>query len=126
MPFEPISRERIIEAARRLEPHVRRTPVLEVSGADFGLADCHLSFKLELTQYSGSFKVRGAFANLLILLLFVQLMFGALVAGLNAGLVANDWPTMGGDLIPAGLSIAGTPCGNGLGCSCSRCGIGNS
>lgn len=65
MPFEPLSRERIIETARRLEPHVRRTPVLDVSGADFGLADCRLSLKLELTQYSGSFKVRGAFANLL-------------------------------------------------------------
>ena len=49
------------------------------------------------------------FANLLILLLFVQLALGALVAGLNAGLVANDWPTMGGDLVPAGLTIAGTP-----------------
>jgi threonine dehydratase len=65
MLFEPISRERILETARRLRPYVRRTPVLEVSGADFGLADCRLALKLELTQYSGSFKVRGAFANLL-------------------------------------------------------------
>ena len=38
----------------------------------------------------------------------MQLVFGALVAGLNAGLVANDWPAMGGDLIPVGLSIPGT------------------
>ena len=65
MPSEPLWRERIIETARRLEPYVRRTPVLEVSGTDFGLADCRLSLKLELTQYSGSFKARGAFANLL-------------------------------------------------------------
>jgi threonine dehydratase len=65
MPFEPLSRERIIEVARLLRPHVRRTPVLEVSGADFGLPDGRLYLKLELTQYSGSFKVRGAFANLL-------------------------------------------------------------
>jgi threonine dehydratase len=44
---------------------VRRTPVLEVSGADFGLPACQLFLKLEFTQHSGSFKVRGAFANLL-------------------------------------------------------------
>jgi threonine dehydratase len=47
-----------------IRPHVRRTPVLEARGADFGLA-CELVFKLELLQHSGSFKARGAFANLL-------------------------------------------------------------
>src|SRR5262249_60192273 len=46
-------------------PHSRRPPVIEVDGADFGLADNALHFKLELTQHSGSFKARGAFANLL-------------------------------------------------------------
>ena len=44
--------------------YVRRTPVVETRGADFGLA-CELTFKLELLQHSGSFKARGAFANLL-------------------------------------------------------------
>jgi threonine dehydratase len=44
----------------------RRTPVIEVDAADFGLAAAHLSFKLELLQHAGSFKTRGAFANLLI------------------------------------------------------------
>ena len=47
-----------------IRPHLRRTPVLEARGADFGLA-CALTFKLELLQHSGSFKARGAFANLL-------------------------------------------------------------
>src|SRR5262249_33636758 len=65
MPPDPLSPEKIRETALLLRPHVRRTPVLEVSGADFGLADCRLFFKLELTQHSGSFKARGAFANLL-------------------------------------------------------------
>jgi threonine dehydratase len=60
-----LSRPHILEVGRILRPHVRRTPALEVSGADFGLPPCRLHFKLELTQYSGSFKVRGAFANLL-------------------------------------------------------------
>ena len=36
-----------------------------------------------------------------IALLFVQLMFGALVAGLNAGLVTNEWPLMYGRFFPS-------------------------
>ncbi len=35
--------------------------------------------------------------------LFVQLLFGAWVAGLNAGQVANDWPLMQGRLFPEGV-----------------------
>ena len=45
--------------------HIRRTPIVSVDGADFGLAAGPLSLKLELLQHSGSFKVRGAFTNLL-------------------------------------------------------------
>ena len=52
-------------AAERLAPHVRRTPVIEVDGADFGLAAVRLVFKLEFLQHAGSFKTRGAFNNLL-------------------------------------------------------------
>jgi cytochrome c oxidase assembly protein subunit 15 len=32
--------------------------------------------------------------------LFIQLLLGAWVAGLNAGLAANDWPLMNGRLVP--------------------------
>jgi threonine dehydratase len=49
-----------------IRPHIRRTPVLEIDAADFGLAPRPLCLKLELFQHSGSFKVRGAFANLLL------------------------------------------------------------
>jgi threonine dehydratase len=49
-----------------IRPHVRVTPLLAVSGADFGLAAFPLSLKLELFQHAGSFKTRGAFANLLL------------------------------------------------------------
>ncbi|MFN2598953.1 MAG: threonine/serine dehydratase [Pyrinomonadaceae bacterium] len=45
--------------------HVRRTPTVEVDGADFGLKDTPLTFKLEQLQHSGSFKARGALTNLL-------------------------------------------------------------
>jgi threonine dehydratase len=52
-------------AAERLRPWVRRTPVIEVDGADFGLARATLLFKLEFLQHAGSFKTRGAFNSLL-------------------------------------------------------------
>lgn len=38
--------------------------------------------------------------------LFVQLFYGALVAGLNAGLVTDEWPLMNGRLFP-GATMAG-------------------
>ena len=41
--------------------------------------------------------------------LFVQLLFGAWVAGLNAGQVANDWPLMQGRLFPEGVDWSNGP-----------------
>ena len=41
--------------------------------------------------------------------LFIQLLFGAWVAGLNAGQVANDWPTMQGRLVPEGIDWSNGP-----------------
>src|SRR3546814_18077360 len=41
------------------------TPVLAADLADFGLAPQPVDLKLEFLQHSGSFQVRGAFANLL-------------------------------------------------------------
>lgn len=46
-----------------IRPHIRRTPIVEVNGDEFGLPSMPL--KLELLQHSGSFKARGAFANVL-------------------------------------------------------------
>ena len=43
------------------------------------------------------------FASVLIGLVGVQLLLGALVAGLDAALVNNDWPLMAGQVIPSGL-----------------------
>ena len=48
-----------------IRPHIRRTPIVEVNGEDFGLPAARLTLKLELLQHSGSFKARGAFANVL-------------------------------------------------------------
>lgn len=45
--------------------YIRRTPAVQVAGSDFDLPPCHLTLKLEHLQHAGSFKTRGAFANLL-------------------------------------------------------------
>ena len=47
-------------------------------------------------------RVTGA-AVATLAVMFIQLLFGAWVAGLNAGQVANDWPTMQGRLVPEGI-----------------------
>jgi len=59
-----IDRAGIEEAYGRIAPFIRRTPVVEVDGQDFGLEE-RLFLKLELLQHSSSFKPRGAFMNLL-------------------------------------------------------------
>jgi threonine dehydratase len=61
----PITRDRIAATERLIRPYIRRTPVIEVDGADLGIAAGTVIVKLELLQHSGSFKARGAFANLL-------------------------------------------------------------
>lgn len=60
-----ISREQIQTTEPVIRPHIRRTPILEVDGAEFGLDSIKIVFKLELFQHSGSFKARGAFTNIL-------------------------------------------------------------
>ena len=58
------TRDDIASAASRIEPHVRRTPVLDVAPGTFGVAS-PLTLKLELLQVTGSFKPRGAFNRML-------------------------------------------------------------
>jgi threonine dehydratase len=48
-----------------IAPHIRRTPIIELDGMDFGVPVSSLVLKLELLQHAGSFKTRGAFTNLL-------------------------------------------------------------
>jgi threonine dehydratase len=51
-------------AAERIRLKIRRTPMIEVDSSDFGLDIGKVGLKLELLQHTGSFKARGAFANL--------------------------------------------------------------
>jgi threonine dehydratase len=67
-----VNRARIKKNYKLIQPHVRRTPVIEIDAADFGLKfsegfspNSKITFKLELFQHAGSFKARGAFTNLL-------------------------------------------------------------
>ena len=61
-----ITPERISEVHQRIAPYIRRTPTMTTDGIDFGLAPMTLVMKLELLQHAGSFKARGAFANVLL------------------------------------------------------------
>lgn len=60
-----INRDEIASTYDRIRPFVRRTPVIDVNLEDFGLERRIVHLKLELLQHTGSFKPRGAFANLL-------------------------------------------------------------
>jgi len=66
MPAMAVDRDGIARVYQAIRPHIRRTPVVEANGADFGLSGVRLVLKLELLQHAGSFKSRGAFTNLLL------------------------------------------------------------
>ena len=61
-----ITRERIATTEALIRPYIRRTPLVQADLSDFGLTAAPITFKLEMLQHSGSFKARGAFANLLL------------------------------------------------------------
>jgi threonine dehydratase len=60
-----ISAQQIQSTYDVITSHIRRTPVVEVDGGDFGVSVSTLALKLESLQHAGSFKARGAFTNLL-------------------------------------------------------------
>src|SRR6201999_3583305 len=56
----------ILRTYEAIRPYVRETPLLEIDGRELGLSPFRALLKLELLQHTGSFKARGAFANLLL------------------------------------------------------------
>ncbi len=56
--------------------------------------------RARLSLSDGQTRLAGAIVGLV----FVQVMLGALVAGLKAGLAYNTWPLMDGALVPEGLA----------------------
>ncbi|WP_214408312.1 pyridoxal-phosphate dependent enzyme, partial [Pseudonocardia lacus] len=67
-PTDPITPDEVERTRAVIAPWVRRTPVLALDPADLGLDPVpgELVLKLEQLQRAGSFKTRGAFANLLL------------------------------------------------------------
>jgi threonine dehydratase len=63
--LDRMTRSDISRVHEVIRPYVRHTPVLRASGSDLGLDPFPLTLKLEFVQHAGSFKARGAFANLL-------------------------------------------------------------
>jgi threonine dehydratase len=61
-----IDRESIARTYDSIRRFVRRTPTIQIDGADCGFGPCAVALKLELMQHAGSFKARGAFANMLL------------------------------------------------------------
>jgi threonine dehydratase len=63
---DALTRAAVEAVESRIRRYVRCTPVISIDRAEFGLPAGPLAIKLEMLQHSGSFKVRGAFANLLL------------------------------------------------------------
>ncbi len=61
----PIDRAAIAATERLIRSYIRHTPIIRVDAGDFGIAGEPVALKLEFLQHTGSFKPRGAFANLL-------------------------------------------------------------
>ena len=59
-----LSRQAIEHTRARIAPYLRVTPILHTGAASLGGPAVPLTLKLELLQHGGSFKARGAFANL--------------------------------------------------------------
>lgn len=70
VPTDTITREDIRRAYEVIRPHVRPTPIVAVAAGELTGAERmetrRLTLKLEQLQCAGSFKARGAFANLLL------------------------------------------------------------
>ena len=81
--------------------------------AHFGVAVLIFGYTLWLILGLGRTERQGAtartpaiIAGLILLLVFLQLLAGALVAGIDGGMGFNTWPLMNGAVIPAGLGAA--------------------
>jgi threonine dehydratase len=64
--LELVTRDQIAATEKVIRSRIRRTPVIRLDRSDVGLPPGPLVLKLEQLQHSGSFKARGAFANLLL------------------------------------------------------------
>lgn len=66
IPDDALGRTSVAAMLPAIRPYVRLTPVVRLDRGELDLAPGPLVLKLEHLQHSGSFKARGAFANLLL------------------------------------------------------------
>src|ERR1035441_4708679 len=64
--IDTVTRPAIEAVEALIRPFVRLTPVIDLDRSELGLPPGPLTLKLEHLQHTGSFKARGAFANLLL------------------------------------------------------------
>ena len=60
-----ITRANVERMDALIRRHIRRTPAIDLAGDELGVPCSIVTLKLEQLQHAGSFKTRGAFANLL-------------------------------------------------------------
>ena len=82
-----MSRREIAAMRTVIAPHIRRTPVVDV-GMETSREP--VSLKLETLQHTGSFKARGAFANLVGATVPAALALGTAAFGADAALAAGE------------------------------------
>lgn len=92
---------------------IERTDVSQYRlAAHFGIALVILGYTLWLLlgvgerPTSAHARSTASVASVLLVLIFVQMMAGALVAGLDAGMGFNTWPLINGAFVPSGLGKA--------------------
>ena len=83
--------------------HYRLTIHLGLAIAIFGAL---IWFALDMLLGPGSRRVgRRGLIELITLVIFLQMLLGAMVAGLDAGLIYNSFPRMGGNWLPADIWV---------------------
>jgi threonine dehydratase len=88
----------VLDAAARIAPHARTTPVMRAAALD-GLAGCEIAFKAECLQRGGAFKFRGA----------CNAVFSLSAADAARGVVTHSSGNHGGALALA-ARLRGIPC----------------
>jgi len=89
--------------------HYRLAIHLCAAFAVFGLVWwTFLDLRLGRRAFTSDGTQAGMWARVLLLLLFVQVVWGAFTAGLDAGTIYNTWPLMNGEFMPENVLAHGT------------------
>ncbi len=84
---------------------VRPAPVLAADARPSNLRPAPLVFAIGADSPRALPRSTAVTGLVLLALIFLQVLAGALVAGLKAGLTHNTWPLMDGAVIPSGLGL---------------------